>query len=125
MQWKTLKPSCLNPEEWGWKLSSGKLIPIDTDSVVAPAELLKVIKCSCKTDTAKPCSSQNCTCVKNGLPCVSACKHCNGEACNNTDHLCREDLDDCVNLMGDDEDTPEDFRIFDLPWIDEEVLEYC
>ena len=48
-----------------------------------PPELMKVICCNCKS--VQPCSSQLCSCRKNGLKCISACGHCHGVDCHNAE----------------------------------------
>ncbi|GFO09069.1 hypothetical protein PoB_003557400 [Plakobranchus ocellatus] len=53
----------LQPEMWGWQLSSGRLDPCTTDLPPAPELLLKMIRCNCKSD----CRSKCCTCRKHGL----------------------------------------------------------
>ena len=53
-----------------------------TDREVAPACVLKVIRCNCK-EGAKQCGTNRCTCRKNGLSCLSTCGECNGEECEN------------------------------------------
>ena len=70
----------LMPEEWGWHLQQGQLLPIQTDLPPAPEELLNVIRCGCTTD----CSSQRCSCRKVGLGCTNACGGCRGTSCLNS-----------------------------------------
>ena len=53
-QWKSSRDG-LKPEDWVWRRSEGRLIPIQMDLPPAPAELLKVIRCNCQTD----CSNQS------------------------------------------------------------------
>ena len=69
----------IEPEDWGWKKENQKYCPIMTDIEPAPSDLLNVVRCKCK----KRCNNA-CSCKKNGLRCVSACKHCNG-MCDNTE----------------------------------------
>ena len=85
----------LRPEEWGWKLEKGMLVPVYTTRGAAPDELLKTIRCGCKGD----CSTKRCTCKKHGLDCTSACKECAGVSCSNTTQIRCTDIDD-----DDDED---------------------
>lgn len=66
------------PEQWGWKVSDGRLVPILTDNPPAPQHLLEVIRCSCKTG----CYTMRRTCKKNGLDCSMACSECRG-VCSN------------------------------------------
>ena len=70
------------PEQWGWKISGGKMVPILTDNPAAPQELLQGIRCTCKTG----CHSLRCTCRRNGLDCSAACSDCRG-VCSNTQTL--------------------------------------
>ena len=83
VQWMSLMSSDIKPERWGWQIVDGHYVPLDTDLDVVPAELLDFVKCKCRMDSRRPCSSHLCTCVKHGLPCLAACKHCNGQACEN------------------------------------------
>lgn len=55
----------LDPCQWGWYLSSGKLFPVKTSKPAAPVILLKTVKRNCKTN----CVSKRCTCRKSGLGC--------------------------------------------------------
>lgn len=70
----------LNPQNWGWKLSGGKFLPVLTDRPPAHELMLAVIRCNCKTD----CKTKRCVCKKNGLECSSACGVCKGESCLNS-----------------------------------------
>ena len=45
-------------------------------TLLAPAELLKVLKCGCCSNT--PCNTRRCTCKANGLDCTLFCQ-CRGE----------------------------------------------
>lgn len=69
----------VSPEQWGWNVKKGKLVPILTDNPPAPQELLKVIRCKCQTG----CYTMKCTCRSNGLDCSMACSECRG-VCANT-----------------------------------------
>jgi len=89
-QWLGLSDTSLQPQCWGWKLSSGKLFPVYMDKAPAPSELLQIVRCSCKSD----CSSMKCTCKKNGLDCSPACKECKGASCSNTRIETRQDDND-------------------------------
>lgn len=73
------KGNSLNPEEWGWKVCDGRLVPIQTEKDTAPKSLLEVIRCQCKTD----CSTLRCKCRRQGLDCSMACSECR-ENCSNT-----------------------------------------
>ena len=76
-QWKGIT---LKPENWGWKLTAGKLPPVRADLPPAHASLLEVVGCNCRTD----CSTQKCTCRKHGLDCSPACGECKGHSCTNS-----------------------------------------
>ena len=52
----------LNPQQWGWKLDGGALIPIMTDLDAAPERLLKFVRCKCKLTSKNPCGSNACSC---------------------------------------------------------------
>ena len=78
VQWKG-SPVELLPEEWGWIVTENGIHPTPTDIAAAPDSLLKVIRCSCKTD----CKSQRCSCRKHDLKCTLACTHCCGTDCQN------------------------------------------
>ena len=42
----------------------------------APDDLLKVVRCKCKSTSCNQCGTNLCSCRKNGLSCVSACEEC-------------------------------------------------
>ena len=84
--WETLGVTSPNPLDWGWKAEDGKLIPIQTDEPVAPLDLLKFIRCNCKS-LNKMCSTNQCTCKQYGLRCVAACGKCRGEVCENIENV--------------------------------------
>lgn len=80
----------LNVEEYGWKRINGLLHPVQGYTVMAPAEIQKVLACSCKTG----CNRASCSCRKHGLVCSEACK-CN-ELCENVmenEHYSEDDMD--------------------------------
>ena len=72
----------LVPTDWGWKENENHLIPIPTTKDVAPENLLKVIRCKCKS-TNNQCGTNVCTCRKHGIKCMLACGGCHGENCKN------------------------------------------
>ena len=72
--------SDMDPEQWGWKNSSGQLLPIKTDMPPAPMELLRLFRCNCKTG----CDTSRCTCRNHGLECSLACGECKGLQCSNS-----------------------------------------
>ena len=79
-----LDPPSLNPTEHGYirEESSKSLLPkpIDEDVSLAPQEILKLIRCSCDSET--PCKSGICGCVRGRLPCTVFCQ-CHAEDCHN------------------------------------------
>ena len=88
VEWKMLDQRFnLSPTEWGWKemiTSQNKkyLTPVRTSKAVAPENLLKVIRCSCKAKK-KQCGANVCTCRKHGIKCIAACGRYHGESCDN------------------------------------------
>ena len=81
-----------DPLQWGWVVMKGKLVPEMMSSDIAPAGLLKVIRCSCRTE----CRTRQCPCRNLKLECGEACHNCT-------------DLDTCTNkkdiIHADDEVT--------------------
>ena len=91
-QWKGCGQR-MTPNDWGWRKEESCWTPIETDLPPAPQELLKVIRCNCKSD----CSSQQCSCKKHSLRCSLACGNCRGSGCQNaspTSNLDDETLSD-------------------------------
>ena len=80
MYWKG-KGDSMKPEEWGWHIVDGKCLPMQTDKPAAPAELLDIISCSCKT----LCNTKRCTCRQHGLQCSDVCTECRGASCSNSE----------------------------------------
>lgn len=81
-------PPSLAPTEHGWYHPDGSTMLFPTivpqNTPLAPADLLKLIKCGCSSD--KSCSSKRCSCKANGLGCTIFC-HCKGEdECYNKAH---------------------------------------
>lgn len=94
MIWKMLSNDALCPEEWGWNLNNGMLLPVMTDLPPAPDELLKIIRCNCNGD----CGTLRCTCRKHNLLCSNVCGHCKGSACiNSYKSVETSDTDDAEN----------------------------
>jgi len=128
VQWKSLMRSPINPEQWGWQIKNGRYIPIATDVAAAPADMLRIICCKCQVNSGRPCRTQLCSCVKHGLACVTACKHCSGDLCRNSEpDVVGQDQDDSANayhaLQLSNEEVPADCMEFYVPWIDEEIVE--
>lgn len=131
-QWMQLNESTeLDPEDWGWKLDGGRYVPLATDLAAAPDDVLKAVRCGCKSSRSL-CGTAACLCYQHGLKCVTACKHCNGETCENAAENIIADLSDDDD-DGDDEviitvdnvnssDIPYECFISDIPWIEEEVI---
>ena len=82
LQVQEWKQNQLRPQDWGWRLSDGRLLPILTDRPPAHQSLLEMIRCNCRTD----CNTQRCSCKKHGLECSSACGVCKGESCSTQVH---------------------------------------
>ena len=81
VEWKLLDDTMnLNHENWGWKVDNGTFTPIRTMKPVAPDNILKVIRCKCKSASINQCGTNLCSCRKNGLNCMSACGECHGES---------------------------------------------
>ena len=131
VQWISLMAANIEPTNWGWKDIEGHLVPQTTDKDAAPADILSVVRCKCKIESKRPCTTLLCSCMKHGSSCVAACKNCIGQSCGNADkpgmlHLDRADDDvNCDNIfdLEEVELIPEDCVQFDIPWLDEEVVE--
>ncbi|KAL8598844.1 hypothetical protein ACOMHN_015423 [Nucella lapillus] len=78
--------SKLNELDWGWKKVDNRLVPVTTDLPPAPAHILSIIRCGCKTG----CDTNQCTCRKHGLDCSPACARCSGVHCSNTERISTE-----------------------------------
>ena len=61
-------------------------MPVTTIEPPAPPNLLKIVRCSCKTG----CKTMTCSCPKHGLKSTYSCKECRGVSCVNCQGL---DLD--------------------------------
>ena len=83
--WKVLDNTEIElmSDEWRWYWKGNQLFPIMTDLDVAPANLLKVIRCLCKLTSQNQCGTNLCSCRKHRLKCVSTCGECFGESCEN------------------------------------------
>ena len=82
--WQTLNEVIPDPLNLGWKQEGSSFVPVKTDNDVAPAELLKFIRCNCKS-LNNMCNSMICTCRRYGLKCVASCGKCRGEICENVE----------------------------------------
>ena len=56
-----------DPTLFGWSLSGKTLLPVTTDDVPAPVDMLELTMCGCK-------STCTCKCRKFGLVCTDACR---------------------------------------------------
>jgi hypothetical protein len=106
-QWKALSLDCLNPLEWGWTQKDGIMTPVMTDREAAPERLLIFIRCKCKSSKKRLCGGKTCSCVRNGLKCVSACSGCRGQSWENSTGP--EEA-----LLEEDSDLDFDRNVFDL-----------
>ena len=70
-------------EEYGFKKEDGAVLAITTDKPIAPADLLKDIRYSCKRANRLRVS---CGFATKGLPCSILCK-CGGRCLNKPDIL--------------------------------------
>jgi len=98
-----------------------------TDLPPVQADILDLVKCKCKMETRQPYSSV-CSCVKHGLPCLTACKHCCGESCENADttRVVEDEMDienEVVDAFTEKDIVPDEYLDFDMPWLDEEVID--
>ena len=53
----------LNPLEWGGRVQTDKMVPMFTDQIPAPSELLNDVRCVCKENR---CGTLTCSCKKHG-----------------------------------------------------------
>lgn len=70
--------SSLIPDDWGWELAKGSLMPVKTDLPPAPEKLLQIIRCNCKQNCDTKCSN----CRKHGLDCSVGYGQCRGVSCS-------------------------------------------
>lgn len=89
-------PPALDPEQFGYYKNSVSevLLPIAVpDNVaLAPSEILKLIKCSCDSET--PCLTKRCGCVNTGLTCTVFCVCASNGCLNRNSQVQEEDEDD-------------------------------
>lgn len=105
-------PPCLDPEKFGWEKDHLQkflcAIPLPQDAKVAPAEVLKLIQCSCGSSQ---CSSSKCSCAGAQVACSTFCKCGASEICNNlrTKQVLRnDDVEDTDEVMDNIETNYED-----------------
>ena len=80
--------------------STKSLLPrsLPEDIPLAPENILKLIRCSCETDT--PCKTMQCRCASATLPCTVFC-NCHADDCYNQ----------LTKSKGDDENTSDEIDI--------------
>ena len=83
MIWKSLGQCQYDPCSRGWGMKNGVLAPVMTDLNPAPEGLLKFVRCKCKVTSNSPCSTKLCSCLKQGLTCVTVCNGCHVTECSN------------------------------------------
>ena len=72
----------LDPLQWGWKVDgNNRLQPVKMCLPPAPSNLLKIIRCNCKTH----CDTKRCSCRKHGISCSICCGECRGVSCSNSE----------------------------------------
>ena len=81
----------MDPCDWDWQVVAGKLLPVMSDLKPAPQSLLKITRCSCKSDF----KMIKCTCRKLELTCSNVCVGCIGINCINAYQM--DLLDDWSN----------------------------
>ncbi len=69
----------MDAANWGWRVEENVLVPIMSETNVAPDNLLKMIHCNCTTG----CTTLRCSCRRYGLPCHTVCGQCQVELCSN------------------------------------------
>lgn len=88
-------PPAVDAEQYGYYKNSVSevlmLIGVPDNVALAPIEVLKLIKCSCDSET--PCRTKRCGCVRTGLSCTVFC-FCAYNGCLNKINQVQEDEDD-------------------------------
>ena len=94
-------PHIPSPESHGWRLQDD-VLTVDWMSLPhAPEALMELVICGC----IGQCSSNHCTCRRNGLSCSNSCQ-C-GDSCENPyNYQCEEE--------GDDDDDDDDDASADI-----------
>ena len=79
--WIVLKSMSRDPNNYGFLYDFiYGYQPTTTKHDWAPKHIRDLTRCNCKTG----CESRRCGCVKNNVPCISACGICHGITCNNS-----------------------------------------
>ena len=80
--WILLQSMSLSPSDYGWTIGVHGYEPVPTLDPMAPDELLQFTSCNCHGD----CNNRRCSCKKNGVTRISACRVCKGITCKNGSH---------------------------------------
>ena len=91
-------PPCVDPCDFGWEkveeTRTLQLIGLPASAQPAPDYIMKIVCCSCASDT--PCKIRSCGCVAANLACTMFCK-CEGSSfCHNEQTIeadCNEDTE--------------------------------
>jgi len=80
---KHTDPPQLDPTKFGWQKEGTSLSPVTVpnDTSLVPQELLKLLKCSCGSDS--PCQTKRCGCSSANIACTEFCACSGGESCFN------------------------------------------
>ena len=78
-------PPAIDPTAFGWSREEGSktliLTTLPSDTPLAPDDLLKLVRCSCSSET--PCKTQRCGCSSASLACSVFCGCQGGQGCFN------------------------------------------
>lgn len=74
-------PDISSPENYGWRIDSGRYVPVSSVLPAAPDAVVQLVRCSC---SKSKCSS-SCSCRRNNMNCTEMCE-------------CEGDLDVCSNV---------------------------
>ena len=83
--WKGYK---LPVEDWGFVTKGKYLLPKLMSKPPAPANLMKLIKCNCKTGCGP---KSRCSCRQNNIKCTPMCGDCKGVSCTNHQECLQEE----------------------------------
>lgn len=99
-EWRGVK---LSPESYGWKLCSGRYMPLQGFEDICPKVIASLLSCGCR----KNCSTLLCSCKKSGVKCTEICG-CLEDDCENHDN----DFGSysCVDTDSDSDMDVEDFE---------------
>ena len=97
---KLQPPINIKASDWGWYEIDMSLMPITIpdDVQIAPDSVLKLIKCSCKSQDNRCGENSRCSCATNSLPCT---KFCN---CDFDGVVCSHSIEELsVDVDGDEQ----------------------